>query len=80
MDGFSAFVLNLGKSGNILFRSVANGNCLFSSASLALVGDNSLVHELRAMAALKLHVNATYYVQHHALKSVYGKANQYNRW
>ena len=38
-----AFVLNLSKSGNISFRSIPNGNCLFSSASLSLaVGDNSL--------------------------------------
>ena len=37
MPGFSAFVLNLSKSGNILFRSMPNGNCLFSSASLSLV-------------------------------------------
>ena len=27
MSGFSAFVLNLRKSGNILFRSMPNGNC-----------------------------------------------------
>ena len=62
--GFSAFVLNLSKSGNILFRSMPKGNCLFSSASLSLVGDNSLVHELRVIAAVELHVNATYCVQH----------------
>ena len=38
--GFSAFVLNLSNSGNILFRKTpANGNCLFSSASLLLVGE-----------------------------------------
>ena len=54
-------VLNLIKSGNILFRSMPKGNCLFSSASLPLAEDNSLVHELRVMAAVELHVNATYY-------------------
>ena len=62
------------KSVNILFRSMPNGNCLFSSASLSLVGDNSLVHELREMVAVELHVNATYYVQHPVLKSVYEKS------
>ena len=51
-----------------------NGNCLFSSASLSLVGNNSLVHELREMAAVELHVNATYYARHPALKSVYEKS------
>ena len=71
-----AFVLNFreSKSGNILFRSMPNGNCLFSSASLSLVGENSLVHELREMAAVELHVNATYYARHPALKSVYEKS------
>ena len=52
-----------------------NGNCLFSSTSLPLVGDNSLVQELRVMGAVELHLNATY-AQHPALKSVYEK-NQY---
>ena len=35
---------------------------------------DSLVHELRVMAAAELHVNATYYAQHPALKSVYEKS------
>ena len=39
MSGFSAFVLNLSKSGNILFRKMPNGSYLFSSASLLLVGE-----------------------------------------
>ena len=33
-----------------------------------------MVHELRVMVAIDLHVNATYYAQHPALKSVYGKS------
>ena len=37
------------------------------------VGDKSLVHELRVMAAVELHVSATY-TQHPALKSVYKKS------
>ena len=35
---FSIFVLSLSKSGNILSRSMANENCLFSSASLIVTG------------------------------------------
>ena len=31
------------------------------------------MHELWVMAAVELHINATYYVQYPALKSVYGK-------
>ena len=47
---------------------------------LSLVGDESLVQELRVMVAVELHVNvtlhvnATYYAKHPALKSVYGKS------
>ena len=37
MSGFSAFVLNLSKSDNMLFRKMPNGIHLFSSASLLLV-------------------------------------------
>ena len=44
MSGFSAFVLNLTKSVNISFRSMPNGNYLFSSL---VVEDNSPVDELR---------------------------------
>ena len=36
MSGFSALAPNLSKSGNILFRSMPNGNCLFSSASIVI--------------------------------------------
>ena len=72
MPGFSAFILNLSKSGNILFRSIPNGSCLFSSSIIVIDRrDNSLVHV--EMATVELHVNATY-AQHPALKSVYGKS------
>ena len=44
-----------------------------NSASLSMVGgDNSLVHKLRVIAAVELHLNATY-AQHLELKSVYEK-------
>ena len=48
---------NLIKLGNIFFLDPAmpNGNCLLISTSLVIVlRDNSLVHELRAMAAIEL--------------------------
>ena len=40
---------------------------------MALAGDNSLVQELRVMAAAELHLSATH-AQHLALKSVYEKS------
>ena len=49
-----------------------NENYLFNSASLSSRGDTSLVHKLRVMAAVELHLNATY-AQNFALKSVYEK-------
>ena len=33
-----------------------------------------MVHKLRVMVTVELHVNATYYSQHPVLKSVYGKS------
>ena len=55
-------------------RLMPNGNCLLSSAFLLLVADNALVHELRVVAAVELHLNVTYYAQHPALKPVYEKS------
>ena len=75
MSGFFAFILNLSKPDNILFRSMPNGNCLFRSASLSLLAeDNSLVHDLRVMAAVELHVKTTY---HNRQNQFMKKANQY---
>ena len=55
-----------------------NGSRLFSSASLSLVGHNSLVHELRVIiVVVELHVNAIYYAEHTALKSVYEKSRSF---
>ena len=58
MSGFSVFVLNLSKSGNILFRK-----CQMKIVCSAqhVCHWNSLVHEIRVMAAVELHVNVTYY-------------------
>ena len=44
---------------NILFRSVPNENCLFTSASLPLVGYNLFVHEHRVMAVAKVDLVVT---------------------
>ena len=59
MSGFSAFILTLSKSGNILFRKIPNGDCLVSSASLSfpvILRDTSLAQEHRVMAAVELNV------------------------
>ena len=77
MSSFSAFVLNLSKSANILFSQVNTKQKFAVQLSINCywyLGDNSVVHELRVMVAADLHVNTTY-AQHLALKSVcYGKS------
>lgn len=56
-SGFSALILTC----NILFRWIPNRNFRFSSASLSLVRDNSLVLELEWwQLKIELHLNATY--------------------
>ena len=67
MSGFSAFVLT---TGNILFRWKLPVQL---SIFVPLAGDNSLVHDLRMMAAVELHLNTTY-AQHIGLKSAYEKS------
>ena len=44
----------------ISFSSEVSGNCLFSSISLVLVGNNSLVTDLRALTCIELFLNAVF--------------------
>ena len=46
------------------FRSETTGNCLYSSISLLLVGNNSLVETLRCLTSLELHQHASFYSKH----------------
>ena len=57
----------------VYIKAKASENRLFNnSASLSLVGRNSLAHKLGKTAAVKLPLNATH-AQHLALKSIYQK-------
>ena len=47
-----------------IFRSEANGNCLFSAFSIAMCGDNRYVNDLRILTAIELYVNPGFYSQH----------------
>ena len=47
-----------------LHRSEVSGNCLYSSASLALVGSNTFDNDLRMLTSLELFINANFYSQH----------------
>ena len=74
MSGFSAFVLNVSKSGNIFFGVKWKLSVQLSIIFVISRRDNSsLVHELWVTSAVEQNVNATYYAQNLALKSFYGK-------
>ena len=72
ISGFSAFILNLSKSGNILFRSMPNGNCQFSSVSLSLAGE--ITHWCMETDDSWLATCECNICQTSALKSVYAKS------
>ena len=46
------------------YSSESSGNCLFSAVSLVLVGNNTLVEELRSMVCLELFMQADFYCEH----------------
>ena len=56
---------------NFLYRSKLNGTCMYSSMSLFLVGDNSLVEELRHLISIELYLNSDYYGKHDVFQSAY---------
>ena len=48
---------------------MANGNCMYSSISLLLVGNNSLVEELRCLTSIELYLHSEFYGKHCCFKS-----------
>ena len=51
------------------FRSLANGNCMCSSISSLLVGNNSLVKELRRLTSIELYLHSEFYGKHCCFES-----------
>ena len=51
-------------------RSDVTGNCLYSSASLVQVGNNSLMESLRVLTSIELFNNAEFYSQHPCFSAV----------
>jgi len=45
-------------------KATAGGNCLFNSASILLVGDESASHVLRLLTAVELLLKPQYYAYH----------------
>ena len=50
-------------------RSLTNGNCMYSSISSLLIGNNSLVKELRHLASIELYRHAEFYGKHCCFES-----------
>ena len=47
-----------------VLRCRANGNCLYNSASILLVGDESLLDLLRVCVSIELYLEQRYYAEH----------------
>ena len=60
----------------IFSRSETSGNCLYSSVSLALVGNNSLSNILRVLTSIELFCNAEFYYNHPCLQNVFKDHNK----
>ena len=58
----------------LFFSSEASGNCLFSSISILLVGDNSLSEDLRALSCLELFLYSSFYATHPDLNKIFSES------
>ena len=54
---------------DFIFRSLANENCMYSSMPLLLVGNNSLVEELRFLTSIELYLHSEFYDKHCCFES-----------
>ena len=52
-----------------IFRSLANGNSMYSSISLLLVGNNSLVDEIKCLTPIELYFHSECYGKHCCFES-----------
>ena len=54
-----------------LFRSLADGNYLYSAVSVILVENNLLIYNLRTLTSIELFLNCEFYSRNPALIDVY---------
>ena len=52
-------------------RTTGDGNCLFNSCSLALIGDETISATLRFLACIEIYLNADYYSAHPTILSAH---------
>ena len=56
---------------SLLLDLKQSGNCLYSSVSISIIGDNSLVDDLRLATSIEFFLFATFYCKHPIFLSVY---------
>lgn len=61
----------------IALKSDASGNCLYSSFSLCLFGNNTFVGELRLLTSIELYLNADFYNNHPMFTDVLHNHKEY---
>ena len=61
---FVYYYVILEQSVFIFFRSQANDNCLFSTFSIVMCGDNRYVNDLRILAATQFYLKSSFYSEH----------------
>ena len=57
----------------LALSSLPTGDCLYSSVSLALFGDNTACDDLRVLTCIELFLNSKFYSEHPTITSVYEK-------
>ncbi|XP_065678754.1 uncharacterized protein LOC124814433 [Hydra vulgaris] len=55
----------------IALRSEASGSCMYSSASLFFVADNTLMDVLRVLTSLEIYIHADYYCKHPLFSKIF---------
>lgn len=70
----------LGEARFLACKATRDGDCLFNSASLILVGNESLRHVLHLLTTLELYSNSNFYAKHPAFEQYLsaGVANGYD--
>ena len=67
------FILVWWLSLSFFYSSEANGNCLYSSVSILLSGNNSLSSHLRYLTCAELFLNLEFYYKHPLLSQAYNE-------
>ena len=55
----------------VALSSLCTGDCLYSSVSLSLFGNNDFCDELRILTCIELFLNARFYSKHSVIESAY---------